>query len=354
MIPTSRRVRVLGQGGALLALAALGSPLAAQRVERYALRGDRAAVYNLAGEVRVEAGSGPDVAVEVTRGGADAGRLRIQQGSTRDGASLRVVTPGDRIVYPRMGRFSNSTFTVRDDGSFGGGLGGHRVTVSGGGSGVEAYADLRVLVPAGRTVAIHQGVGKVEIANVNGNLQVHSSSASVAAAGTRGALGINVGSGSVRVERAEGDVDVDTGSGSVRVADVRGRRIKLDTGSGSVNGSGIVADVFTVDVGSGGIGLSGVRAGDVKVDTGSGSVDLGLTAPARSVDIDTGSGSVRVAVPSSFGAELDIETGSGGIRVDVPAQAVRSSRSHYHGRIGNGQGRVKIETGSGGVRVTGS
>lgn len=352
MTATSRRTRALGRGGALLALAALGTPLAAQRAERYALRGDRAAVYNLVGEVRVEGGSGSDVVVDVTRGGSDAGQLRIQQGGGREGATLRVVTPGDRIVYPRMGRFSNSSFQVRDDGTFGGGIGGHRVTVSGWGRGVEAYADLRVLVPAGRSVSIHQGVGKVEITNVNGNLQVRTASASVSSMGTRGALGINVGSGSVRVERADGDVDIDTGSGSVRVAQIRGGRLKVDTGSGSVNGSGLAVDQFSVDVGSGGVGLAEVRAGDVKVDTGSGSVDLALTAPARSVDIDTGSGSVRMAVPPSFGAELDIETGSGGISVDVPAQVTRANRSHYRGRIGDGRGRVKIETGSGGVRVT--
>ncbi|MDP9348031.1 MAG: hypothetical protein M3P24_02655, partial [Gemmatimonadota bacterium] len=68
-------------GAAALAGLALLDPgaLLAQRAERYALRGERAAVYNLAGEVRVEAGSGVEVVVEVTRGGADAERLRVEQ-----------------------------------------------------------------------------------------------------------------------------------------------------------------------------------------------------------------------------------------------------------------------------------
>src|SRR5690606_15159318 len=51
--------------------AAAAAPAAAQQTERYALAGANVAVYNLAGEVRVEAGSGSEVVVELARGGAD-------------------------------------------------------------------------------------------------------------------------------------------------------------------------------------------------------------------------------------------------------------------------------------------
>ena len=349
MTNRSPRDRALLGAAFLLALAApAADPLAAQ--ERFGLRGDRVAVYNLAGEVRVVEGSGSEVVVEVARGGSDAEELSVRRGRSGDTETLQVVTPGSRVVYPRMGRFSNSSFSVRDDGTFG--RGGRRVTVSGRGRGTEAYADLVVRVPAGRSVAVHQGVGKVDVSNVDGDLRVNTSSASVSTAGTRGALTVDVGSGSVQVRSAEGDVDVDTGSGSVRLADVRGRRLRVDTGSGSVNGSGLSAGEVVVDVGSGGVQLAGVRADDLKVDTGSGSVQVALTAPARRVRIDTGSGGVRLAVPESFGAEVEIDTGSGGIHVDVPAQAAQVRRSHYRGRIGDGQGRVEIDTGSGSVRIT--
>ena len=50
-------------------------PAAAQ--ERFSLSGDRIAIYNVAGEVAVEAGTGANVIVEVARGGDDAGRLTI-------------------------------------------------------------------------------------------------------------------------------------------------------------------------------------------------------------------------------------------------------------------------------------
>ena len=55
------------------------SALAAQQAERYTLEGDDIAIYNLAGALTVEPGTG-SVTVELTRGGADAGRLQIERG----------------------------------------------------------------------------------------------------------------------------------------------------------------------------------------------------------------------------------------------------------------------------------
>jgi lia operon protein LiaG len=331
----------------------------AQRTERFTLDGSRVAVYNLAGEVRVEPGSGSQVVVEVTRGGSDAAELRVREGETDGAASLVVQYPGDRIVYPRMGRGSNTEMTVESDGTFGGPgriLGGRRVRLQGTGSGTEAWADLRVLVPAGRTVSVSQGVGRVDVANVRGDLRVKTAAAAIRAQGTRGALNLDTGSGGIEVRdaRGEGDRDemlFDTGSGGVRLFNVGARRLTVDTGSGGVDGSNVEADELHVDVGSGGVDLEGVDAKDIVIDTGSGSVELSLRGDVQRARIDTGSGGVTLAVPANFGAELDIDTGSGGIDVDVPATVRRAGRSHFTGTIGDGNGRVEIDTGSGGVRV---
>lgn len=343
---------------ALAAAAALGAAeLRAQDAERFTLRDERAAVYNLAGEVRVEPGSGSDVVVEVTPSGADARELRVQRG-TRDGAgTVTVVYPGDRVVYPRIGRGSRTQLTVQRDGSFGGGGGrlfgggARRVNIAGSGRGTEAWADVRVQVPAGRSVAIHQGVGRVEVSNVRGELRVRTASAAVRASGTRGSLDVDVGSGGVEVRDAEGTLSLDTGSGGVRLANVRGPSLLVDTGSGGVDGADIEVERLMVDVGSGGVELAQVGAREVEIDTGSGSVELSLTRDARSVVIDTGSGGVTLGLPRDFGAQLEIDTGSGGIRVDVPVEARRASRNNFLGRMGDGDGRVLIDTGSGGVRV---
>ncbi|HEX5724650.1 MAG TPA: DUF4097 family beta strand repeat-containing protein, partial [Longimicrobiaceae bacterium] len=330
------------------AVAALALGAGAAHAQRYTLRDDRVAIYNLAGEVRVEPGTGSAVVVEVTRGGSDRERLRVDEGA-RDGyQTLSVVYPGDRVVYPRLGRGSRSTLTIRGDGTFGGGItGGRRVTVVGTGRGLQAYADLRVTVPAGRTIAINQGVGRVAVTNVNGQIVVRTSAASVTATGTRGNLNVDVGSGGVTVRDAEGEITLDTGSGGVTVNRIRGPRLVIDTGSGGVHGGDLRVEQLHVDVGSGGVDLQGVAARDVLIDTGSGSVDVELTRDVRSVRIDSGSGGVELGVPEGLGAELEIETGSGGIDVDVPVVARRSGRSHLTGRIGDGDGRIEIDTGSG-------
>jgi len=332
-------------------VAALAGGAAAQ--ERVSLGGDRPAIYNLAGQVRVEPGSGSQVVVEVTRQGPDAGRLSVRRG---DGDVLAVVYPDEEVVYPEMGRGSRTTIDVRSDGTFGGDagfrLGGRgRTTIRGSGSGIRAWADVRVLVPAGRRVAVHQAVGRIDVANVNGDIQVKGYAAAIQASGTRGRLDLDTGSGGITVSNAEGEVTLDTGSGGVRVNGVRGSSLGIDTGSGGVTGGDVSVGSLHVDVGSGGVRIEGVDARSIDVDTGSGSVVLRLRGDAENVKIDTGSGGVTLGIPQGFGADAEIDTGSGGIRVDVPANVRRSTRTHFSGSFGDGRGRMVIDTGSGGVSV---
>lgn len=340
----------LSLGLALSAAPLLAAPLDGQRVERFTLDGAAAAVHNLAGEVTVQAGSGRAVVVEVTRHGADAGDLRVSRG----GGAVRVVYPGDRVVYPRMGARSRSSVQVRRDGTLGGGLRNtRRVTVAGSGSGTRAYADVRVLVPAGRAVSVHQGVGEVRVTNVDGRVAVDGGATRVWTDGTRGGLRVDVGSGRVEVRNASGDVAVETGSGGITLQNVRGASVRAETGSGGVSGSAIRAEGVEVESGSGGVRLAGVDARAVRVETGSGPVNVGLARDAD-VEIETGSGGVTLTVPRSFGAVLAIDTGSGGIDVDLPVTDRRAHRGEFRGRVGDGNGRVRIETGSGGVRIRGS
>jgi hypothetical protein len=342
-------MKIVAIGGCAMALAMAAGAAQAQRTERFEL-GRSGSVYNLAGDVRVESADVRSVTVEVTPRGDDAEELRVERG--RD--FVAVIYPGDNVVYERMGRGSRTTLQVNRDGTFGGDRllgGGRRVTITGSGRGVAAWADVRVLVPRGAAMSVHQGVGSVEVSRVDGELRVRTASASVRAEGTRGQLTVDVGSGGVEVRDAEGRVSLDTGSGGVRMTGIRGPSLIVDTGSGGVRGSDIRAESVEVDVGSGGVELQGLSARDVKIDTGSGSVAVDFASDAESVLIDTGSGGVTLGLPDRFGAELDIDTGSGGIDVDVPTTVRQSRRSHFTGTVGDGEGRVVVDTGSGGVRV---
>lgn len=330
----------------------------AQEPDRYALSGDDVAIYNLVGEVRLEAATGSAVAVEVSRGGKDAEQLRVETGKIRNRQTLRVLYPGDRVIYQGIGRVSNTQVRVREDGTFygRGDRANQRVTISGGGllqsSGIEAHADLSISVPAGQRLAVYLAVGRVDVRNVEGELVVDVGSASISAQGTRGSLRLDTGSGRIEVADAEGPVELDTGSGSVEVQRVRGPSLLVDTGSGSVTGSSIEVEKLEVDTGSGRIRIADAWASEIELDTGSGSVEFQLRNEAvRKLVIDTGSGGVRLALPPAVNARLEIDTGSGGIDVDLPLRLVRKERSRLVGEFGDGSGLIRIDTGSGSVRI---
>jgi lia operon protein LiaG len=332
----------------------------AQQGERYTLEGDEVAIYNLAGSLTVETGTG-GVTVDLARGGTDAAKLGVERGEVDGRETLRVVYPADVIVYGVMGRGSSTTLRVRDDGTFGDGdfhdhdsreyHRGRKVKVTGDGDGLRAYADLKVRMPVGSRVSLFLAVGKVSITNVSGELLVDSHSAPVTASGAKGTLVLDVGSGPVRVTGAEGSLSVDTGSGPVEVSGFSGGELTIDTGSGGVTGTNIKASEIQIETGSGDIELTAATSPVVMLETGSGRVGADLRGPLRELAVETGSGDVSVRAPASLAAQVEIETASGGIETDFQLQVTRHSRDHMVGQIGNGTGRVAIETGSGDVRL---
>jgi hypothetical protein len=317
-----RTIVVLGAALSCVAPSAL-----AQTAQRYPLAGDNIAIYNLAGTVRVEGGSGGEVMVEVARGGADAGKLDVVTGPLGGRQTLRVIYPDDDIIYRALGGHSSSSLDVRDDGTFNGNhreFGrGHRVRIRGDGSGTEAFADLRIVVPPGKQVAVYLAVGKMTAANVSGDLTLDVSAADVSASGIRGSLVVDAGSGNVRVTDVTGNANLDTGSGNVTVSGVQGDELRIDTGSGDVTLDRAEVRSLNIDTGSGNADATAVKAQDLSISTGSGNVTLVL--------LDTGSG--------------DIDLGS------IPVTVRRIEENHVEGRIGDGRGRLQIETGSGGVRL---
>lgn len=100
--------------------------------QRYELPGNHVALYNLAGSVRIQAGSGSTTVVEVTKGGRDAGRLTIRSNALDGAPTLRVIYPGDEIVAPQLERGSNTNIRVDEEGTFGRSRDGRRVNIRSG------------------------------------------------------------------------------------------------------------------------------------------------------------------------------------------------------------------------------
>ena len=176
---------------------------ASEAQEQFRLSGSEVAVYNLAGHVELVRGGGSDVVVHVTRGGDDASRLEIEVGQVRGREALRVIYPDEEVVYPGMGRGSNTQVRVRSDGTFGdGGEGrGERVSVRGSGRGMEAWADIVVEVPAGQRFSAYVAVGEAEARGLDGDITIDTGSGAVVAEDMAGVLDNDTGSGSIRLIR---------------------------------------------------------------------------------------------------------------------------------------------------------
>ena len=358
----SAHIRRLAAGVVVIASASLLFPgRAPAQDETFRLSGQSVAIYNLAGQVSVVAGSGSDVAVTVRRQGADSDQLDIRSGTVdtrrRDWGSveaLRVIYPADEIRYDGMQ--GQTQLRVREDGTFWGGgrsgRGSRRVEISDRGDGLAASADLRIAVPEGKRVLVALGAGRIEARNVSGNLFLDTGSGGIRTTGTTGVLNLDTGSGDVTVDGADGDVNIDTGSGEVIVRSVRGPGLNVDTGSGGVSVDGVVASEINVDTGSGDVRITDASTEEVSIDTGSGDVEVVTVGRAASFNIDTGSGDVTISLPDSYAGRVRLETGSGHLVTDLPITLTSKDEDEIRGTIGSGgSAEIQVETGSGSIRL---
>ena len=340
----------------LLLLAAAALPLAAQSApERHTLSGERVSIWNLAGRAELVAGSGREVVVEVLRGGDDGDRLTVEARNGR----MAIKYPAREIVYRGRpeGRNSSTTLRVAEDGSFSGNwddeADGRSVRIRSMGSGLEAWADLRISVPAGQRVALHVGAGEIEVTNVDGDLELRTFAAPIRAQGARGRLTATTGSGRVLLDDIEASrLQASTGSGGIEVLRVRADELRFSTGSGRIEGRDVRGARLDASTGSGGIALESVATEDLRASTGSGGVRLGLSTVPRDLTARTGSGGVTLGLPRDPNVDLDLRTGSGGISTDFAVTMDQVRRNELRGRIGTGNdGRLRVSTGSGGVRL---
>lgn len=341
----------------------IAAPLVAQKVETFTVTGRTVSIYNLAGEVRIERGTGSAVTVEVTRQGRDADRIKVEAGPLDGRGTLRVRTDGDHIVYPKLGRWSETTINVRDDGRWGDGDDGARrstwsrwrgdkVHISGRGSGVEAWADLVVRVPDGVETVVHHAVGALATQGVHASLTLDLASASVEVHDHVGAVTVDAGSGSTLLTNVDGRVSLDLGSGGTDLRDVKASDLKIDAGSGGVTGDNVtVAGLLELDAGSGTTTFKRLTARRARMDLGSGGLSAEFLSDVDDLKIDSGSGSVTLWLPNNAGAELDIESGSGGVSTDFPIVVSHQEKNRITGTLGDGKGRIVVDAGSGTVRL---
>ena len=375
----------LARGGvavaSLVAAVFLSAPAFAEFDESHRFDARSLEVTNLIGKVDIGQATGDEFEVEVSVRGADGVRRNISIEQERGSrARLDVVFPVDderRFVYPEFSR-RRAQLWFREGrsssllGEILRAVSGRRIRVERSGRGMEAWADLTIRVPEGRSLKVELGAGDIDVSNVTGDLALKTRAGMAEAAGLDGDVKIDIGSGGLAVRDVRGRLDLDTGSGSASLDRFEGSTLSIDTGSGPVSVTEVAADAIDIDTGSGGVTVDGLEAERLSVDTGSGSVRV-ESAAADAAEIDTGSGRVHLAlermgdgrfeigtgsggivmlVPDDLSARFDIDIGSGGIDVDLPiAKTLHKSRGEMRFIAGDGDASVVLDTGSGSVRV---
>lgn len=392
-----RHARIRWIAVAALATAAVfaaGRPGAAAEETRvmrqgFPLTGPPLRLANLAGRIDVLPGPGKDVTVEATIHAEGASRaetakllseMKWVEGRDKKGRPEWALSYSldhyHSFHYPRPDQRENGGFwsmffdwnqsvtTYR----------GERVKIVShrSSSAPTLYAQVRVYMPAGATLAVKNAVGLVQGGELTGNLEIDTGSGDVRLAGLAGSLTIDTGSGDVKVGTVRGQSSIDTGSGDVVVAKLIGNgsvntgsgdvmveslsagKLAVDTGSGDVAVKNGVVSSLAADTGSGDVHVLGVELEDLAADTGSGDVTIQSSlAKARKIVVETGSGDISIAAGPGAAFDLDSDHGSGDLHVGyADATLKRSGKKVVGARRGNGQTHIHLETGSGDASIS--
>ena len=341
-----------------------GTALAEEFQESLSLDAETLIVTNLVGKIEIRGHSGDDFRVEVHVRGEDASRenIHIESDEGRR-ATVDVVFPlrdEREYVYPELGHSETSFSLHRGTQGEGGWLhrlfgavGGDRVRVRGSGRGLEVWADLEILVPAGGGVRVYHGAGDIVATNVTGDLLLDSQSGTIEAEDVTGEFTADTGNGHIGVRNMTGEVNCDTGSGHVEMIGVRGPVVHVDTGSGNVELRDVACEDLSVDTGSGTVHAYEIAAEEANIDTGSGGVSAEFVHMGRGdFVIDTGTGGIHLILPADASADIVADTGSGRIDIDVADAEIRHrERDEVALRVGRGDARVQLDTGSGSISI---
>ena len=324
--------------------------------QRYELSGNHVALYNLAGNIRIEPGTGSTTVVEVTKGGRDASRLTIRSNAIDGVPTLRVIYPADEIVAPQLQRGSNTNLRVDEEGTFGRTRDGRRVNIRSGdradSDALHAQADLVVRVPANVRLDANLAVGDITSNAVNGELELENSSGNITVTGHRGNLNAESASGGISVTNVDGDLDLESASGGITVNGARSASIKIEVASGSIRVTEATATSIDLETASGDIRVTRSRAPTLKAESASGSVRAELDGEVRNVELETASGTAEAVLSASFAGEVEMETASGDIDVDFPINVTSRRRSYLRGTVGSGgSARVYLSSASGDIRL---
>jgi hypothetical protein len=329
---------------------------------------DRLALSNLVGTINVVGHDGPSFEVVIDARGAEATReaLRIDETDGTE-ATVRIgfVAGGaHRFTYPLLSRGTVVSFTddwLRDDleRAADGVLRktrGRTVFVSGKRSGLEAWADVTVRVPAGKVVLVRTGVGDVTGRSLRASLNAKTECGDIVIEACEGDVVAECGSGEMTFQGLRGTLEAKSGDGDLEIHDGSGGALQVETGNGFIVASSLNYRTTRLETGNGKLRLSNLEGEDARAETGNGSIEieLGSRSPAH-FEATSGNGSIRLRLREEASVEVDATSGSGSVHVGVEGPNVtihEDEHDHASLRAGSGDGQVRLATGRGTIRIT--
>lgn len=320
----------------------------------------RFAVENLAGTMRISAGTGETVTLVATvhaetKALADA--VSIQKVSGEGGAAtLRL-----RYPYDEVSTFRYEPPGTDTDGFFPGFVSastydydGRRVRVSPG-HGKWLWADLEVRVPAGRLAASFRNlVGQLEAGGLTGQLRFEVASADLRLRQLDGEIALEGSSGDTRARDVKGSWTSRFSSGDLSLEDFSGDALSMSTTSGDLVVRHLKARRVEIETTSGDARLADADLVELSAKATSG--DVGLEASGgrlKDVQIRTSSGDVALELPADSAFDLEASQSSGDLDIRFSDGSYASERSKsvaYH--RGSGGARIRVRTSSGDLTVT--
>jgi DUF4097 and DUF4098 domain-containing protein YvlB len=193
-----------------------------------------------------------------------------------------------------------------------------------------------VRMPRNADLQIDTSDGRVELADVNGNITVHTSD---------GAIKASKLSGTIDLRSSDGDITVEALTGS----------FKLHSGDGKINATGLdgKCDISTSD---GYIHAAG-RFDSLDLKSSDGAVTARAEVGSKLTSmwsIATKDGRVDVDIPKDLQANLDASTGDGHITLGLPVSMQGDvGKKSVRGTLNGGGPTLFIHTSDGSIRLNG-
>ena len=316
------------------------------------------AVENLAGHMRVTAGSGTALVVVATihaESQALADAVRVEKTVKGDATTLRVAYPPDvrTIRYPESSGENSwpASFLFSSGGAYS--YGGRTVRVSSN-RGPIIFVDLDVQVPArGSRARFLNLVGRLDAEGIEGHLRFEVSSADLRLERLGGDVDLHGESGDLRASDISGRFASDSSSGDIRMDGFRGESLSLRTSSGDGELSGVAADRVRVHTSSGDFQFLDADIGELDAESSSGNIELDERGSRlKRVTVEASSGDVGVRLPRDAAFDAQAEQGSGDMEVGFSDGAARRRGDEIAGyRRGNGGATIHVKTTSGNLRI---